>query len=63
MKKTARWMCVLALGLALWGPPVAGEDGANAGSFFEALVQQVEAILFGTGGPGDEWGPMVPPGG
>lgn len=68
MKKTTRWVCALALGLALWGPMAMADDGAGIGGFFESLVQQIEQLLFGPDpaapeGPTSELGILLPPGG
>lgn len=71
MKKTTRWVCALALGLALWGPAAHADDGANVWAFFEALIEQIEEILLGpepappapAATLDDEWGNLAPPGG
>lgn len=71
MKKTTRWVCALALGLALCGPAAHADDGANVWAFFEALIEQIEEILVGpeptapapAASLDDEWGNLAPPGG
>lgn len=74
MKKTTRWVCAVALGLALWGPAAHADDGANVWAFFEALLEQIEEILVGPGPdaggdalteerPPGELGVLLPPGG
>jgi hypothetical protein len=71
MKKTTRWVCAVALGLALYGPAVHADDGTDIWAFIQALIEQVEQVVLGGSedqdslsmNPVEEWGPLAPPGG